>query len=83
MLSLPPHGTYIKMTTLYIIGNGFDLRHGLPTGPGCFYEFAKDVLDELEWFFYIDITKDGPWYHFEKSLGTFDWRMFYDAHDHT
>lgn len=69
------------MTTLYIIGNGFDLWHGLPTSYDRFYEFAKENLDELESYYNIDVTQGGPWCDFENSLGTFNWGMFYEAHD--
>jgi hypothetical protein len=71
------------MAKLYIIGNGFDLWHGLPTSYDCFYRFAKADLDELESYYHIDTTKAGPWCDFEKSLGTFDWSLFYEAHDNT
>lgn len=71
------------MNTLYIIGNGFDLWHALPTSYDRFYEFAKNDLDELESYYYVDVTKGGPWSDFENSLGTFDWVLFYEAHDHT
>lgn len=71
------------MSTLNIIGNGFDLWHGLPTSYDSFYAFAKDTLDELESFYLIDTITSGPWSDFENSLGKFDWQMFYEAHDHT
>ena len=71
------------MTKLYIIGNGFDLWHELPTSYDLFYEFAKSTLDELESYFCIDITQSGPWCDFENCLGTFNWKLFYDAHDYT
>lgn len=58
------------MTKLYIIGNGFDLWHKLPTSYDLFYDFAKDTLDELESYFYIDTTQGGPWSDFENCLGT-------------
>lgn len=70
------------MTTLYIIGNGFDLWHGLPTSYGHFYEFAKDALDDLESYFCIDTTKSGPWHDFENCLGTYDWGLFYEDYNH-
>lgn len=69
------------MTTLYIIGNGFDLWHGLPTSYNHFYKFAKDKLDELEPYFHTDVAY--PWHDFENSLGTFDWEQFRDDHDHS
>ncbi|MFZ6047418.1 bacteriophage abortive infection AbiH family protein [Pseudomonas sp. CR3202] len=71
------------MSTLNIIGNGFDLWHGLPTSYDLFYAFAKDTLDELESFYLIDTVQNGPWSDFENSLGKFDWQLFYEAHDHT
>lgn len=71
------------MTTLYIIGNGFDFWHKLPTSYDLFYDFAKDTLDELESYFYIDATQGGPWSDFENCLGTYDWRLMYEAHDYT
>lgn len=76
-----PHQRH--MTTLYIIGNGFDLLHGLPTRYDHFYEFAKDTLDELESYFHIDVAQGGPWHDFENSLGTFDGELFYEAHDNS
>lgn len=71
------------MTTLYVIGNGFDLWHGLPTGYDRFYEFAKDTLEEMEAYYCFDVAKKGPWCDFENSLGCFDWRLFYEAYDNT
>lgn len=69
------------MTKLYIIGNGFDLWHGLPTEYDRFYEFAKDLLDELEQFYSFGVGQTGPWCDFENSLGCFDWREFYNVHN--
>lgn len=70
------------MAKLYIIGNGFDLWHGLPTGYDRFYAFAKEMLDELENYYSFDVAHVGPWRDFEKSLGCFDWLQFYEAHNH-
>lgn len=71
------------MSTLYIIGNGFDLWHGLPTSYEKFNEYAKETLCDSELYFNIEAAEKGPWYDFENSLATFDWQSFYDAHDHT
>lgn len=71
------------MAKLYIIGNGFDLWHGLPTGYDRFYVFAKEMLDELENYYSFDVAHVGLWCDFENSLGRFDWRSFYEAHDNT
>lgn len=70
------------MAKLYIIGNGFDLYHGLPTSYGDFYEFARETLDELENYYSLSLTQAGPWCDFENSLGAFNWSEFFDAHNH-
>ena len=69
------------MTTLYIIGNGFDLWHGLPTGYDNFYEYARESLDELEAYYIVDATTDRPWHDFENCLGKYDYSSFYDAYN--
>ena len=56
------------MSILYIIGNGFDLYHGLPTSYKDFYEFGKDLLDEIEEFYKLDISSATPWSDFEKAF---------------
>jgi hypothetical protein len=71
------------MDTLFIIGNGFDLWHNLPTSYSNFYRHSKEVLDELESYYQIDINDDCPWRDFENVLGTYDWRMMYDRFDFT
>jgi Bacteriophage abortive infection AbiH len=69
---------------LYIVGNGFDLWHRLPTSYRDFYGVAKDTLDEIDSYFRFDIGKDTvPWHDFENRLGTFDWRSLYEEHDNT
>lgn len=70
------------MAKLYVIGNGFDLWHGLPTSYGQFYEFAKETLDEISNYYSLDVTKSGPWCDFENSLADFNWYEFFDAHNH-
>ena len=69
------------MAKLYIIGNGFDLWHGLPTSYGHFYEFAKDILEEIENYYSLDFSHANPWHDFENALGAFSWSEFYDAHN--
>lgn len=71
------------MTKLYVIGNGFDLCHGLPTGYDRFHEFARDTLNKAETYYRFALADTGPWSDFEKSLGCFDWHSFYEAHDNT
>ena len=70
------------MITLYIIGNGFDLYHCLPTSYTDFYEFGKELLDEIEEFYMLDISSATPWSDFENALGKFDWKLFRDAQYH-
>jgi len=70
------------MAKLCIIGNGFDLWHGLPTSFEHFNEFAKEMLAEFEQFYPFDLPREGLWRDFENSLGRFDWNRFFEAHNH-
>ncbi|WP_050570806.1 bacteriophage abortive infection AbiH family protein [Dickeya zeae] len=68
------------MTMLYIIGNGFDLWHGLKTSYAQFNDFAKEELNKFSGFYSFDLNalnNDALWNDFENTLGTFDWREFY------
>lgn len=69
------------MNTLYIIGNGFDLWHKLPTSYNDFYEFAPEVLEHLESYFYLEMSNITPWADFENRLGEYDWEYFYAEQD--
>ncbi|MFN3880103.1 MAG: bacteriophage abortive infection AbiH family protein [Nitrincola lacisaponensis] len=70
------------MRKLYIIGNGFDLWHDLPTGYDQFCKFAKETLEEIENYYLLDATKEVPWHDFENSLADFNWSEFFDCHNH-
>lgn len=72
------------MKTLYIIGNGFDKAHGLPTG----YEHFMDWLQRSQFHKAADfaVEMDGLsqndirlWYNFEEALGCFDLEKFIDS----
>jgi hypothetical protein len=71
------------MRTLYIIGNGFDLQHGLPTKYSDFHNYLKnsrggaELEYNLERFFAGDI-----WADFEKALGAFDIPVIIDDNRH-
>lgn len=69
------------MKTLYIIGNGFDLHHKLPTEYKDFNNFVinnqTSLKDEFEEYFSFSL-KDNLWSDFEKDLGTFDYEYFFD-----
>ncbi|WP_263065597.1 bacteriophage abortive infection AbiH family protein [Dickeya dadantii] len=69
------------MTTLYIIGNGFDLWHGLKTSYTHFYDFAREKLEEVSEFYSFDLNDDVPWNDFENTLGTFNWHEFYTTNN--
>lgn len=70
------------MEKLYIIGNGFDRWHDLPTGYDRFYAFAKEMLDEFQQYYLFDAPPTEQWCDFENNLGCFDWFRFYKAHNH-
>ncbi|MCT6516116.1 bacteriophage abortive infection AbiH family protein [Proteus vulgaris] len=60
------------MAKLYVIGNGFDLWHNLPTSYKDFYLFAQTTLDELESYYSFNTQNNQPWHDFENALGYFD-----------
>jgi len=70
------------MPKLYVIGNGFDLLHDLPTKYEHFYRFAEELLDEISEFYNLTISNGGLWKDFENDLGKFSWRSFYSTHNH-
>jgi hypothetical protein len=70
-----------QMNTLYIIGNGFDLWHGLPTK---YADFSKFLIDnnfdfgEFDEYFNFKTIDQYLWKDFENELGTFNWKGFYE-----
>lgn len=64
--------TKILPTTLYIIGNGFDLWHGIPSGLGDFKEYVqdtdKDVYREVEAY----LPAGENWNGLERALADLD-----------
>lgn len=69
------------MKTLYIIGNGFDLWHGLPTSYSHFSDFAGSLLSEIEWHYSFAFHQDNPWHDFENALGAYDPELFFSYHN--
>ncbi len=59
------------MTTLVIVGNGFDIQNGLPTSYWYFYKQYKNRLDE-HFVHFTDFFDDQEWSNFEENLGLFD-----------
>lgn len=70
------------MPKLYIIGNGFDKYHNLPTGYDCFHKFVldnhPDLEDYFDEYFQLRTNKYCLWSDFESDLGTFNWKSFFD-----
>lgn len=68
------------MKNLYVLGNGFDLHHGLNTSYQSFAEYLYENEDELyedliRYFKLVDLVKDKPsdeewdkWSYFEETL---------------
>lgn len=64
-----------KVNYLYIIGNGFDLYHGLPTSYTHFREYVKEHDNGLVEFiekYYLHKKNSDFWSDFEENLGNLD-----------
>ncbi|UMQ41574.1 bacteriophage abortive infection AbiH family protein [Chryseobacterium sp. Y16C] len=74
------------MNRLYIIGNGFDRYHNLPTGYNDFHQFVIKNHPSLENTFerYFELStklntdNKKLWADFENDLSTFNWKAFFD-----
>ncbi|MEZ8159109.1 AbiH family protein [Vibrio splendidus] len=66
------------MTTLVIIGNGFDIWNGLLTSYWHFHEEYSDSLEEHIQYFDDFCDVDAEWSNFEESLGSFNQDNFHD-----
>ena len=64
------------MNRLIVIGNGFDIAHGLPTK---YSDFMEYLVAENEWAFYEALEKYIPkedlWNSFEEALGYLDFEQ--------
>jgi hypothetical protein len=64
------------MSKLYIIGNGFDLHHGLPTSYTDFKHHLKthhiQLLDNLNKYYFIARNDQNLWSEFEENLANLD-----------
>lgn len=70
---------------LYIIGNGFDLAHGLPTRYQNYHQYLMDnnelwMCNMLEFFFgnELKVTENLLWSDLERALGIYDVEDIYD-----
>jgi hypothetical protein len=72
------------METLYIIGNGFDLHHKLPTSYNDFHKHItshhSDLANIFEDYFNFRTDKNLLWTDFEQDLATFDYNSFFSNH---
>ncbi|MCU7976522.1 MULTISPECIES: bacteriophage abortive infection AbiH family protein [unclassified Shewanella] len=59
------------MTTLVIVGNGFDIQNGLPTSYCSFFNQYNNQLDE-HFVHFPSFYDDQEWSNFEENLGIFD-----------
>ncbi len=74
------------MNTLYIIGNGFDRYHNLPTGYNDFHQFViknyPNLENTFEEYFKLSTKLNADnkklWADFENDLSTFNWKTFFD-----
>jgi hypothetical protein len=64
------------MSKLYVIGNGFDLHHGLKTSYYDFSEYLKEnnpqLFGTLEKYISYPISDDSLWSRFEENLANLD-----------
>ena len=77
--------------TLYILGNGFDLYHGLESRYSDFYKWLKkkgrkdqrynDFIKKMEKFFPLYTNQDMLWCNFEKALGEYKEWLIYNEYN--
>lgn len=74
------------MKKLYIIGNGFDCYHGLPSRYADFHLYVKEnypeLLEKLDRYFDFRVDDYYLWSHFEQDLCHYDHGGFLDTYNH-
>ncbi len=74
------------MKKLYIIGNGFDRYHGLPSRYADFYLYVEEnypeLLEKLNRYFDFRVDDYYLWSHFEQDLCHYDHGGFLDTYNH-
>lgn len=74
------------MKKLYVIGNGFDLYHGLSSRYADFYRYVEendpDLLIELYSYFPFRVDKNYLWNNFEQDLCLFNHKRFMRTYNH-
>lgn len=71
------------MRTLYVIGNGFDLAHGLPTKYEDFHKWLQkngyqQFIDMFEQLYNNVLDTKGKWCDIERALGEYDLNEVYE-----
>lgn len=71
---------------LYIIGNGFDLHHGLKTRYSDFHQYVSennpDLENDFEEYFEFEVDDKYLWKNFERDLAHFNYQAFFDTYNH-
>lgn len=70
----------VENNTLYIVGNGFDLHHGLETSYTCFRSFLEKKCSDSYHYLeaYFDFKNGEDWKDFEKNLSNYNWKLYFD-----
>lgn len=68
LLSLEEMGESVKEGSLYVIGNGFDMLHGVRSS---YYDFSRTLGKKSSVRFYLEkyLKTDDLWADFEGALG--------------
>lgn len=69
------------MNRLYVIGNGFDLFHGLPTSYKDFHTYSIVHGADFEQHFRFATNENSLWQDFEADLASFDSDSFFDRYN--
>lgn len=72
---------FMSSNQLFIVGNGFDLWHKLPTNYKDFYNQYTDYLDQIENYFSYGLQEEELWSDFENVLGQFDESILIEEND--
>ncbi|KQK26096.1 hypothetical protein AR438_10975 [Chryseobacterium aquaticum] len=74
------------MSKLYIIGNGFDRYHNLPTSYNDFHRFViqnhSNLQNIFEDYFQLSVNSEYLWTDFETDLSSFNWKAFFNEFNH-
>jgi hypothetical protein len=71
----------VRSNHLFIIGNGFDLWHKMPTNYKDFYKQYRGYIEQIEHYFPSDLEEEELWSDFENVLGQFDESILLDENN--